>query len=426
MALHMPLFGNYQREPVESAAQIIYNDSDDYSNAPRGASMANLRGSNDALTSSDSQRHYPSSTTTNKKGGNNKRYQDPDAKERNREIQRRYREKSKMKAAKAEDALEKLRLDLQEAQEEKAALLSQATVLSQVNVYLDEAISAISGTGSKAAQTFNQTLPILANFATMSPLEVVNVVAENNFFPPDAVIRRRVRLGTLDDFLKQSKSFYSKVTEFVQQWNDNPSSREVVEKKLGACLKFRCKVARILRDERPDVLDALIFGNEQVIPCCSTDTVSNLEMTPKQVAQMQVAWQEFKAKQAVLNKYNDFSTQAFTESVERSVEASSMKDQFSAHITALDATCMLEAQNKQRLHAILNLYIALNETLTPIQMGKFLLANKGVNVGPPGLIAFHQASLIDSLNLMGIIHTEDDGHLLCRREDQTNPGVVAI
>ena len=425
MALHIPLFGDYQLEPVKTAACIISDDSDHCSNEPRGASTTNLHHSNAAPTSSDSQRHHPSSKTT-KKGGNNKRYQDPDAKERNREIQRRYREKSKMKVAEAEVALEKLRLDLQKAQEEKAALLSQATVLSQVNVYLDETITAISGAVSKAAQTFNQTLPIMANFATMSPLEVVNVVAENNFFPPDAVIRRRLRLGTLEDFLKQSKFFYSKVTEFVQQWNDNPSSRQLVEQKLGACLKFRCKVATILRDERPDVLDALIFGGEQVITCCSPDTVSNLEMTPKQFAQMQVAWQEFKAKQAVLNKYNDFSTQAFTESVKRSVEASSMKDQFSAHITAFDAACMLEAQNKQRLHAILNLYISLNETLTPIQMGKFLLANKGVNVGPPGLIAFHQASLIDSLNLMGIIHTEDDGHLLSRREDQTNPGVVAI
>jgi hypothetical protein len=178
----------------------------------------------------------------------------------------------------------------------------------------------------------------------------------------------------------------------------------------------------ILRDERPEVLDTLIFGGEQVTACSSPDVVSNLEMTPKQIARMQVAWQEFKAKQAVLNKYNDLSTQAFTESVKRSVQASSMNDQFNAHITALDATCMLEAQNKQRLHAILNLYMALNETLTPIQMGKFLLANK--DMGPPGLIAFHQAALLDSLNLIGSIHTEDDGHLLCRREDQSNPGVA--
>jgi len=399
MAGNAPIFGNYQwDQPVKTAARIIYDNSDDYGTECRDTNVTNLHRSNDALTSSDSQRHYPSSKTTNKKGGNNKRYQDPDFKGKNREIQRRYRENSKLKAAEAEDALEKLRLDLQKAQEEKAALLSQATVLGQVNDYLDSVMAAISGAGSKAAQTVVQFVPSLANCATSNPLELM---IEHGIIPPDFVIRRYLRRATLDIFEKNARMFYNKGNELVQQCNEDPSSRQLVEQKLEAYFNFRVRIATILLDERPDVMDALIFsGDNNITVPCNPDVPVDLKLSAQQMAQMQVALQEFKDKQAILNKYKDLATQSFTESVARSLEASSIKDQFSAHIGTLDATSTLEAQNIQRLRDILNLNKAVYETLTPIQMGQVLVTIWSLNVGPPSVSDSRRAPFTYTLNVL--------------------------
>jgi hypothetical protein len=407
------MFGNYQwDQPVKTAARIISDKSEDYGTECRDTSMTNPHCSSDAPIPFDSQRHYPSSKTTNKKGVNNKRHQDTDLKRQNREIQRRYRENSKMKAAEAEDALEKLCLDLQEAQEEKAALLAQATVLGQVNDYLGSVMAAISDAGSKAAQTIIQVLPSLANYATSTPLELL---VEHGIFPPDFVIRRHLRVTTLDVFEKKARMFYNKVNELVQQWNEDPSSRQLVEQKLEAYFNFIVRIATIVLDERPDVMDALIFsGDNNATVSCTPDVPVDLLLSAQQMVQLQVALQEFKAKQAILNEYNNLATQSLIESVDRSLKASSIKDQFSAHISTSDATSRLEAQNIQRLHDVLNLYKAVCETFTPIQMGQFLVTIWSLNGGLPYMTDSRQASFTYTLNLLDKFaemgHTENDGH----------------
>ena len=168
-----------------------------------------------------------------------------EAKERNKDAQRRYRERVKSKATETETTVQICTAQLQAAQEENARLRAENKVIEMICEYADVCIAALNSAAGKISTAASSITTVARTSLLTVYADLMEAFWRHLKRPSDEQLRELCRQE--GDLHPLNPTFMALLYTFVNQWySAPPESRVLPERKLSIVFECRDRFANIM------------------------------------------------------------------------------------------------------------------------------------------------------------------------------------